>query len=388
MIKTLTSWTGEIDDVDAAVAELLGKLELEKKPLLKNSLGIVSCYSEYIESGVLAALAEKLTFPLAGTTTLACAVPGMAGGTHFALTVLSSDDVEFELAASGPIFSAEEAPLRAAYEEAAAKHKGAPACMISFAPLLMNASGDFFVRAFDAITGGVPNFGTLAVDHTSDYHESRTIMGGEAFPDRYVFILLYGEAHPSFFVAGISEEKAFREKGVVTAAEGNQLKTVNNMPVADYLLSLGLLKDDDGHIIGLNSYPFILDYNDGSRPVVRVMFALTPDGSAVCGGEMPLGSTLTVGKIDGGEVLGTTEKVLREALNQKKTGGMLMFSCVGRYFAQGYDSTQEMEKTADILAGRLPWHLSYSGGELCPVSGRDGKLINRSHNDTLVVCLF
>jgi hypothetical protein len=387
MIKTLTAYTSEIDDVESAVSGILKQLDAGGA-LLKNSVGIVSCYAEYTGSGVLAALAEKLPFPLVGTTTAACAVPGMMGQTHLALMVLTSDDVEFETAVSGPVLTADEAPLRAAYRTAAEKHDAPPVFMISFAPLLMNISGDFFVRAFDAITGGIPNFGTLSVDHTSDYHESRVIMGGEAFPDRYAFILLYGEVRPSFFVANISEEKAFREKGVVTASAGNQLQRVNNMPVSDYLASLGILKDAEGHIIGINSFPFILDYNDDTQPIVRVMFAITPDGSAVCGGEMPVGSTLTVGKIDSAEVLNTTDKILRQVLKQKKEGGILIFSCVGRYFAMGYESLEEMKKISDALSGGIPWHMTYSGGEIAPVSGPDGKLVNRSHNDTIVMCLL
>jgi hypothetical protein len=387
MIKTLTAHTSEIDDAESAVSGILEQLDIGKS-LLKNSVGIVSCYSEYIGSGVLAALAEKLPFPLVGTTTAACAAPGMMGQTHLALMVLTSDDAEFEAAASGPISTTDEAPLRAAYQAAAAKRDAAPVFMISFAPLLMNISGDFFVKTFDAITGGIPNFGTVSVDHTSDYHQSRIIMGAEAFPDRYVFILLYGKVQPSFFIANISEETAFREKGVVTASEGNQLKTVNNMPVSDYLASLGILKDASGHIIGINSFPFIIDYHDGTQPIVRVMFAITPDGSAVCGGEMPTGATLAVGKIDAAEVLNTTDKILRQVVKQKNEGGILIFSCVGRYFALGYESLEEIKKISNALSGGIPWHLTYSGGEIAPVSGPDGKLVNRSHNDTIVMCLL
>jgi hypothetical protein len=387
MIKTLTAWTSEIDDVESAVSDILGQLDAGES-LLKNSVGIVFCYSEYIGSGVLAALAGRLPFPLAGTTTAACAAEGMMGQTHLALMVLTSDDAEFEAAASGPISSAEEAPLRAAYKAAAEKHQDPPVFMISFVPLLMNISGDFFVRAFDAITGGIPNFGTVSVDHTSDYREARTIMNGEAFSDRYVFILLYGNVRPSFFIASISEQKAFREKGVVTASEGNQLRTVNNMPVSDYLASLGVLKDEEGRIIGVNSFPFILDYRDDTQPIVRVMFAIAPDGSAVCGGEMPVGATLTVGKIDAEEVLQTTDEVLRQVLKQKNSGGILIFSCVGRYFALGYESSREMQNISNALAGGIPWLVNYSGGELAPVCAPDGKLVNRNHNDTIAVCLL
>jgi hypothetical protein len=60
---------------------------------------------------------------------------------------------------------------------------------------------------------------------------------------------------------------------------------------------------------------------------------------------------------------------------------------VGRYFAQGFNTTAEMEKTQEIL-GDIPFHLAYSGTELCPVGGKDGKTANRSHNDTMVICML
>jgi hypothetical protein len=259
--------------------------------------------------------------------------------------------------------------------------------MISFAPLLNNVSADFFAEAWSSVTGNVPNFGTLAVDHNQDYHESQTILGAEAFRDRCVFVLCYGNLEPRFFLGGISEEKAFREKGVVTSSQGNQLKEVNGVSVAEYLTSLGLKKDENGVIQGINSFPFILDYNDGTQPVIRVMFAITPDGSAVCGGKIPVGAALTVGSISAEKVLDNTAKVLKKLLEGSDGRGLLIFSCVGRYFAQGYNSGAEMEVARKILGDR-PFHLAYSGTELCPVYGKDGTIANRSHNDTIVICML
>jgi hypothetical protein len=161
--------------------------------------------------------------------------------------------------------------------------------------------------------------------------------------------------------------------------------------VADYLVSLGLEKDEQGLIKGINSFPFILNYNDGTPPVIRVMFAITPDGSAVCGGEIPEGASLTVGVINAEEVVSTTEKMLRKAKERAREAGgersLLIFSCVGRYFAQGFNTTVEMDKAQEIL-GDIPFLLSYSATELCPVSGKDGGLANRSHNDTIVICVL
>ncbi|MDR2661853.1 MAG: FIST C-terminal domain-containing protein [Treponema sp.] len=386
MIRIFSACTSEIDDVQAAVAAIAAQLDAEQR-LFKNSVGLLSCYAEFIESGVVAALAKALPFPLAGITTIAAASNGGQGEMLLFLTVLSSDDVEFVLGVTDPICGEDEAPLRAAWEKTGAKRRDQAALMLSFCPLLFNVSGDFIVDTWSAITGNVPNFGTLAVDHNRDYHESRTILNGEAYKDRYVFILLYGSVEPRFFIAGIQEEKAFPEKGVVTASQGNQLQAVNGISVADYLSGLGLTRDEEGVIKGINAYPFILDYNDGTQPIIRVMFAITPDGSAVCGGKMPVGATLAVGTINGDEVLATSTEILDQAAKAGEGKSILIFSCIGRFFSLGYESGREMEKARKTLE-KVPFHLCYSGGELCPVSGKDGALTNRNHNDTMVLCVL
>jgi hypothetical protein len=178
---------------------------------------------------------------------------------------------------------------------------------------------------------------------------------------------------------------------VVTASQGNQLQTINGVSVEDYLLSLGLKKGDDGAIIGVNSYPFIVDYNDGSLPVVRIMFAITPEGYAVCGGDILEGATLTVGSIDGDEVVKATGDELRKILADDKPDAMLVFSCIGRYFALGYEAEREADEVKKLLAGTgIPYTMTYSGGEICPTYATEGEeaTINRFHNETFAVCLL
>jgi hypothetical protein len=385
-MKTIYAHTSEIDDPEAAVAEIAAQLDLEHQAL-KNSIGLVSCYAEFISSGVIAALARALPFPMAGTTTIAAASNAQLGEMSLFLTVLTADDVEFVTGVTDPVSGEDETPFRAAWKQTGAKRSDKPALMLSFAPLLKNVAADFYAEAWTGITGGAPNFGTLAVDHNPDYHESQTILGGETWQDRYVFVFCYGKLEPRFFIGGISEEKAFREKGVVTASKGNLLQEVNGGSVDAYLSGLGLSRDSQGNLVGINSYPFILDFNDGTQPIIRVMFAVTPDGSAVCGGKMPVGATLTVGTINGDEVLRASAEILTTALQAAGGKSLLIFSCIGRYFAQGFNPAAEMDKTREIL-GENPFSLAYSGGELCPVYGKDGGLTNRSHNDTMVICIL
>ncbi|MDR1505694.1 MAG: FIST C-terminal domain-containing protein [Treponema sp.] len=391
MIKAITIHTSEIDDPEAAVAGLCALLEKEG-PLLAHSIGLVSCFADFISSGIVADLAKKLPFEIAGTTSLAGASKDAAGDVLLFLTVLTSDDVEFVAGLTDPMSAEDVLPIRAAWEKATMGRTEKPALMLSFASLLTNASGDFLVDAFSAVSGNVPNFGTLAVDHNADYHEARVIFNGASYPDRHAFILCYGKIKPMFIVGSLSEKRAFRDKGVVTASAGNQLQGVNGISVADYLSGLGLKKGPDGAIMGINAYPFILDYNDGTPPVTRVMFAITPEGYAVCGGNMPVGASLQVGMIDAEEVLSITGEAIKSALvigqNNGSNNGMLIFSCVGRYFAQGFHPEAEMKEVQKAINGSLPFHLCYSGTELCPVYEKNGNTRNRSHNDSIVICMF
>lgn len=387
MIKSRTANTYEIDDTRSAVDEIVAQLNLDANPLLKNSVGIVSCFSEFIDSGVIEELGNALPFEIIGGTTIACGVPQGEGETMLSLLVLTSDDVEFATASSAPVMEEDEAPLAEMYASAAAKLAQKPVLMISYAPLLTSVGGDYYAACMSGLSDNLPNFGTYTVDHNTDYHDSKVILNGESWPDRFAILLMAGNVQPSFYIGTISDTKIFPERGAVTASKGNQLQTIDGMAAVEYLQSLGLGKNEDGSITGINSFPVIVDYNDGTMPVIRAMFATTPEGHVVCGGNTPVGSTLSIGSFDPEEIRKTSAATIEKAIADHPDGTFLVFSCIGRYFAQGYEAQAEMKTSNDLLraAGR-PYIGSYSGGELCPVFTADGAMINRNHNNTLVVC--
>jgi hypothetical protein len=392
MLKILTVSTGEIDDAEAAVADITRQLDAENN-LLAHSIGLLSCYSDFIDSGAVAALRDALPFEFIGTTTLGTVSPGTDSLIALTLMVLTADDLTFVTGLTEPISEENEAFITSGYADAI-KNSGIesrPSLLFSYAPLLLNVGGDFFVNALTKASGNVPNFGTIVADDTIDYHNSRVILNGETYRDRFAFVLVYGDIKPKFYLASISSEKIFRDKGVVTASNGNQLQKINDVSVEDYLLSLGLTKGEDGTIIGVNSYPFIVDYNDGATPVVRIMFAITPEGYAVCGGDIPEGATLSVGSIDGNEVVKETGEKLRAILEGEKPKALLIFSCIGRYFSLGYEATREVEEVKRLLNDTdIPYMMTYSGGEICPTYPTENVEVttNRFHNDTFAVCAF
>jgi hypothetical protein len=387
MIKTFTLFTKEIDDPDIAVEEITA--QLQNNTLLKNSIGIIACHADSISSGVVKAVCKSLPFRTVGTTTLSNMTPDSSGEILLSLFVITGDDVNFAPGLTEPILDENERPVVMAYNDAESALGAKPSLILSFAPLLMNVGGDFFVDSIAKASGGVPNFGTVTVDHTMDYHRAQIIYNGEAFSNRYAFVAVSGIT-PKFVVTSIGGEKSLQDKGVVTAAKGNQLVSVNNIPVLDYLVELGIIRNDPASLQAVNHYPFIVDYGDGTTPVVRVIFAFTPEGAAVCGGNIPVGAVLKVGSIDAGEVVSSTEATLKKVTAQPGINGILMFSCVGRYYTPGFSPVSEMEVVSALMKETdIQYQYIISGGEFCPMYNEDGTIIrNCHHNDTIVMCLF
>lgn len=389
MIKSFTLFTDEIDDIQIAVESIKSQLA-QKGGLLKNTIGIISCYADFVASGAYRAICDALPFETLGATTVLSAVAESRSEILLTVMVMTSDDVFFSTGLSAPCVSEDISILSDAYNTAKSTLPGSPLLILSFAPLLVSVGSDFFVKTWDEVSGGVPNFGTLCVDHNEDYHESSVLYNGQAYQDRYAFALLSGNVSPKYYVASISNKKLFDDKAVVTASHGNQLQTVDNAPVSKFLERLGLTKNAEGAFEAINSFPILVDLNDGTMPTVRAMFAITPEGYAVCGGDIPVGATLSVGTIDALEVISTTKHKIEEAIKDASHDCLICFSCIGRYFFLGYDTLGEVDKIKALMDNtNTPYHFAYSGCEICPVYGSDtakGSITNRSHNLTLIIC--
>lgn len=390
MIKSFSAFTHEVDDADAAAAEIIKQLDLNgKNHLMKHTIGIVSCFADYIDSGVWTAVAEALPFELWGITTIASASTGIIGETMLSILVLTSDDVSFSAALSEPIMEASEEPFKVLYEKALSKLPGKPSLMLTFSPLFSKLSINFYVACMSKISGGVPNFGAVAMDHNHDYHEAYVLSNGKYSKNQFAVLLMHGDVSPSFHVGTISDEKVFPEKGIVTAAQGNILQMVNGKPALEYLLSLGLTQGDDGQILGINSFPIIVDHNDGTMPVIQAMLAITPEGHVVCGENVLEGSTLSIGAFNPDEIVATSGPTLKKALAAANHHTVLVYSCISRYFALGYDSLKELEQLRKQMADTdINYIAAYAGGEICPIDSGEGNIVNRSHSNSFIICTF
>ena len=379
MIKSFTAFTNEIDDAEAAIAEIKAELNLEKN-LLKNSLGIISCFSEFEDTGALKAICDALPFDCIGSTTCLCASGQKIDQIIFMLTVLTSDDCSF-LTTMIPITDKYEDKINSSVSAFLAQSGEKPALFLSYFPLMNTVSGDMILTAIDNATGGIPLFGTAAVDHKMDYSTAKTIYNGQAYRESVVLGAVCGNPAFSFEIASIEENKIRKQKAIITKSSGNILIGVNGKTALEYLEEIGLTKEQLA--TGLGVIPLVVDHKDGTRPVARAVFALTPEGYAVCGGAMPEGATLAIGSVNIEDVLLTTDKALRPFI--KDDSFLLSYSCMARYLVLGANITAEAEKVKEV-AGSKQYLFASSGGEICPLPDADGKFKNYFHNYTNVFC--
>ena len=379
MIKSFTATTREIDDAKAAVAEILAELDIESK-LLKNSVGIISCFSEFGEEGVLQAVCDALPFDCIGATTCICAAGTELDQVLLTITVLTSDDCSFDAVAI-PITSEYKEAIKAGLAPWLGERESRPALILSYFPLMNEISGDVILDAVDAATGGIPLFGTMTVDHMPDYATATTIYNGETFRETAVLCLVGGAPEFSFEVASFDKDKIRNQKAIITASEGNILIGVNGKTALEYLSEIGLTENEVA--AGLGIIPLVIDHKDGTQPVARAAFAITPDGHAVCGGAMPVGATLALGHVDMEDVLRTTSDTMTPLV--RGGSAILSYSCIARYTSLGANFTSEAEKVREVAAG-TDYMFACSGGEICPLPDANGKLKNFFHNYTIVFC--
>ncbi|MDR2397787.1 MAG: FIST C-terminal domain-containing protein [Spirochaetaceae bacterium] len=381
MIKTISAYTLELDDLALGVSEILE--QLAREPLRSHTVGLLSCYDEFIDNGTVKALSDALPFDLIGCSTLAAATAGEAGEMMLCLTVFTSDEVRFCAGVTSSLTEQPEAALTEAYQKARSLLPSDPALMLLCGPVITQMGGEILVERISAITGGIPLFGTLASHQQLDFSKSATIFNGQSRNDILSFILIHGPIRPAFFGATIPGEKIKSQRAIITKAQDNILMEINHLPVQTYLEHLGLM---DAWVVTV-SFPFLIDYHDGTKPMLRSIYTFTPEGYAVCGGQMPVGAAIMVGNIDYEDVVATTAQTLKELLRAPKPSCILLFSCLTRYLVLGTDSMAELELVRSSLGDRA-YHLCYSKGEICPVYDDHGRLVNRFHNCTLIACVF
>jgi hypothetical protein len=385
MIKMLTAYTFEIDDPDMAVQEILEQLDLEHG-VLQNTVGLMFCSLDFINSGAAEAVGKALPFEVIGCTTMGIALPGAMGELLLAVSVLTSDDLCFRAGLSEPLDEDAEGRIARLYQGLAAPLTGPPSLILSFQPSLEITQGDFIVGVLDRISGGVPIFGSGALNEAVEHRSPRTIYNGAAYPNRLTLVLLSGGIAPRFAVNFIGgPQKKYGQKAHITAAADNRIISINDIPAAAYMENIGLMRD--GLIQTLYAFPMAVDKLNGEPPGVCVILSVENDGSLVCGNSVSAGSILHISVPSAGEVLKTAADITGWVKARPDRDALFILSCFSRSIAL-VESRDEMNLIQRELKDvPIPYLFFYSGGEVCPINEAGGQR-NRHHNYAIISCLL
>ena len=324
MIKTFVASTAEVDDVEAAVEEILSQLN-PGDGLLANSVGIISCHYEFVESGIVEAVCAALPFDLAGTISWMLSVEGNTDTFLMTIMVMTSDDTEFVTTLTPSLNEEPGRVIEEAFNAAAAQREDKPALVLAFAPFMPQNSGEEYLDVITRASGGAPCFGTLAIDDTPDWAKSFMLYNGEHHTDKMSMILVYGDISPKFYVANISEDKTLDKSAVVTKSSGHIIMEVNGRPISEFFEDLGRTTASETYY-AMTSLPFLVDDNDGTPKVSKICITLTPERHAVCAGSVPEGSTLQIAPSDKNDVIKTTKEAMEEIMQDiEGASGLLVY---------------------------------------------------------------
>jgi hypothetical protein len=303
-----------------------------------------------------------------------------------AVAVLTSDELGFAAGLSEPLAEDEEKRISALYNSLSTLLPGHPGLMLVFQPLLDNIGGDFIVKVLDQVSGGIPIFGTGALDVTIATRTPMTIYNGTAYPDRLAVILLSGCASPHFAIDSIGEQKNHSQKAVITAAEGNRIISINNTPATVYMEKIGLITK--GVLNTLFAFPLTIENRQGEKINNCIIQSKEANGSLVCSCSVSTGSTLYVGVPSIDVVLKTVVNMTRRIKEKQDRNLLFIVSCFSRCIAL-VEASEEMNLIQKELADfSVPYIFLYSGGETCPVENAAGRMQNRHHNYAIISCSF
>jgi hypothetical protein len=388
MIKSFVAFTDEIDDPKAAAAEISAQIE-RGITLRKNTVGLVHCHTEFLDTESYAAICSALSFPIFGfTTSINGGGPATdselgAGEFYLTLMVLTSDDISFEIGVSDRIELGDDYEKAIAPALKCAEKTGKPGIVMVCAPSITVIPGDDLVRVFDKCLPGVPLFGGFSVDDSPRYNGSVfALERGNAYPDRVIFLKVFGDVKPIFYSASLSKDKVNPRGAVVTKSSGTEIIELNNRPVTEYMHSIGLSESVLERGVVTN-FALIIDNSDNDGYYARAMLRLTPDKTLICGGDVPEGAIIHIGEFEKGDTINAGRTAARRAVSENKSA-FLMISSISRSTILGSDLFHGIDVVRS-LSGDLPFIMGYAAGEFCPdIAGETLK--NRFNNQSFNAC--
>jgi hypothetical protein len=384
MIKMITAFTTEADVMDVAVSEIIEQIDLSR--LKKNSVAIVQCHYEFINTGVLEAVCKALPFESLGFSCSLTAVNGSCDPLTLTVTVLTSDTCTFKVA-SFDNTETEAEVLRHTDEAARILGNGGilPKVAVAFVSLLSFTSGDKVVYTFSEALPGVPLFGTLPVSDEPDFSYSYTLHNGDSTEYGAAFLGIYGDFKPKFMLTALSEGKVYKTQGIVEKADGNTVYQIDGISAADFVVSKGIItKETPGNIVG---QPAVFTYPDGSMMMRNVYAVDFEKGTFTLSGDAREGGVIDFALFSSSDIKASARALAADIADlYPDAAAVLFYSCVTLLWNLGTEATAEIDIMSEML-GSKKYQIAFSGGEIYPMLV-DGKYINTFQNNNLVACII
>lgn len=384
MITMYTARTSEVDDIDYAVSEITKQIDFSR--LQKNSAGLLFCHVDFVESGMAAALSAALPFEVIGMTSMACADERGYSLFELTLTVLTSDELTFRAGMTDSVASGNYIDeIERLYTGLRASADSDPAMIFSFMPYTRDVPGHAFVTAMDAACKGIPIWGSITTSNDFIYESVQTICNGKTLRSGLAMLCVHGPVKADFIVSSLPERNMLNTRAIITKSKGAVIYEINDTPILEYLSSFGSRINRDN----ITTTPLLLYFKDRINPVAIGFYTLFDDGSVLAGCDIPEGTSISVGSIDAEGIFESAEHGLQQILDCKERKATLLLPCVTRYLMLAPDQERELQLINQKLSNTgKPFIMGYSGGEICPVPGPDGKYHNQFHNYSFCACIL
>jgi hypothetical protein len=383
MIRLLTAFTFEIDDPRLAAEEIRKQLDTEDS-LLKNSVGLLFCSLDFINSGAAEAVSKALPFETIGCTTHGITVPGAMSEVMLTAAVLTSGDVFFETGVSDSLEEDGEGRIRELYKRLSGSPESSPSLMFVCHSNPKYLSGDRVMNILDHASGGTPVFGTNALDETFGSRTPMIIHNGKAYADRTAILSIYGGVPESrFTIKALPATNFYSQPALVTGARDNKLISINNMSAVEFMEKTGIISE--GKIHSAYGFPLLVNNNDGTGLKSCAIHSIEEGGVLHCGSVIAKGASLQLVNQMREEVLRSSEEFLESIKKENDKKAHLIFSCFGRS-APLVDLKDEMTLFQKNMEGTYVF--IYSGGEFCPVYAGQGGIRNRFHQFSIISLSF
>jgi len=249
---------------------------------------------------------------------------------------------------------------------------------------MINVTVDVMTAALNSACGGIPVFGTVALDIGVHIRNPISIYRGAAYNDRMPLLLFKGPVEPRFFSVLFPEESSLDQNVVLTKVNGPEIISINNKSAASFFHEIGFLQMNNTNFS--QAIPLIIEDRNGNKEVVVVQ-NITPEGTFICGKHIPEGGILNIGAITADHILKSAKTLIQDIKKHESKEGLFIFSCFSRTVVLGEGAMAEVELIQQELAG-FPGAYLYinSGGELCPKYTKSGETENQALQYAIIAC--